>query len=86
MAGEHLVKSEFKELCENYQFSCDELKNYGNMEKTMMEFYLDKKRIEGDKREKNQIYIEWIKIYSEFFRIMYMMLIHNAHNGCIDYN
>lgn len=79
MAGEYLIQSEFRELCESYQFTCDELKDYTTMEKIMMEFYLDKKRIEGDIREKNQIYIEWIKIYSEFFRIMYMMLMHKVH-------
>lgn len=80
---DNLLQSDFVSDCENYQFTCDELKQYSEMEKALMHFYLEKKRSEGDNREKNQIYIEWIKIYSEEFRLMYMILRQGRLQGAI---
>ena len=77
MESEYLMQDDFKSFCECYQFSCEELKCYCSMEKALMNYFLDKRRSEGDIRDKNQIYIEWIKIYSEYFRLMYMMLKEN---------
>lgn len=67
--------NDFRKFCETYQFSETEIKDYTGMEKRMMTLYLEKRRSEGDERDKNIIFIEWIRIYSEFFRIMWIMLI-----------
>lgn len=75
-----MTSLEFIKDCNNHKFSNSELKEYCEYEKKLMILYLSQKRSLGDKREKNEILIEWIKIYSEQFRIMWVMLIENQ--GC----
>jgi len=71
---------EFIKKCNNHKFSSEELKTYGNFEIKLMSLYLAQMRSQGDTRSKNEILIEWIKIYSEQFRIMWVMLI--DQEGC----
>lgn len=66
---------DFESICNHYQFSVQEFKDYRDTEKWLMCYYLFKQRNNGDTRDKNVIYIEWIKNNSENFRIMWVMIM-----------
>ena len=68
---------DLEQYCEHYAFTNEQLEDYCGFEKRLMNIHLLHARENGDKRDKNLIYIDWIKTFSSQFRMMWVVLKEN---------
>lgn len=64
----------FKNYCNHYEFTHPELKEYLDLQTKLLKIHIYTARADGDNRDKNIIYAEWISTHSQWFRYIWIAL------------